>query len=164
MKTPVVILMLFSCPVFAQRGDITIPTSAEITVPASAQLCADHYYANNPGFGTLNYGNDPTRLCGAVIPVEFLSLSASYNNGSVTMLWRTISETNCAGYEVQRSADRAPRGSRLDSFPAMARPRRNSPASMTMSCLLFSAGKERCSTASSRSTTTAQRTSGRSWR
>jgi len=87
----------------AQRGDIIIPTNAEIIVPAGTQLCADRYYANNPGYGTLTYGNDPARLCGAVIPVEFLTLSANYHNGMVAVLWRTITESNCAGFEVQRS-------------------------------------------------------------
>ena len=110
MKTPLIFLacaLIAASTAFAQRGDITIPTGAEITVPALAQLCADRYYANNPGYGTLSYGNDPARICGPVIPVEFLSLSAHHLNGNVTVLWRTVSETNCAGYEVQRSPDKA---------------------------------------------------------
>jgi hypothetical protein len=103
--------MFFACMLivlstaFAQRGDIIIPTGAESTVPRQAQLCADRYYANNPGYGNLQYGNEPTRICGPVIPVEFLSLSACHLDGSVTILWRTVSESNCAGYEVQRSLD-----------------------------------------------------------
>jgi hypothetical protein len=110
MKT---LSIFFACALIAastalaQRGDITIPTGADITVPTKAQLCADRYYANNPGYGTLSYGNDSRRICGAVIPVEFLSLSAYHLNGSVTVLWRTVSESNCAGYEVQRSLDQA---------------------------------------------------------
>ena len=107
MKTIVgaLFLLLLESASHAQRGDITIPTGAEIIVPASSQLCADRYFANNPGYGTLSYGNDPARLCGSVIPVEFLSLSASFHDGRVTVHWRTVSETNCAGYEVQRSDD-----------------------------------------------------------
>ena len=110
MKTTSIFIacaLIAASTLFAQRGDITIPTGAEITVPSGAQLCADRYYANNPGYGTLSYGNDPARICGTIIPVEFLSLSASYHNGSVTVVWRTASETNCAGYEVQRSEDQA---------------------------------------------------------
>lgn len=96
MKT---LSIFFACALIAassalaQRGNIIIPTGADIAVPAGAQLCADRYYANNPGYGTLSYGNDPARICGAVIPVEFLSLSAYHINGSVTVLWRTVSET-----------------------------------------------------------------------
>jgi hypothetical protein len=109
MKTIHLFILLSVLPLMAgmAQRDIIIPTGAIVTVPAGAQLCADRYYANNPGYGTLTYGNDPARLCGAVIPVEFLSLSAGYHNGSVTVSWRTASETNCAGYEVQRSADQS---------------------------------------------------------
>jgi hypothetical protein len=110
MKT---LSILFACALmaastaFAQRGEISVPVGAEISIPTRAQLCADRYFANNPGYGTLSYGSDPARICGSVIPVELLSLSAYHINGSVTVLWRTASETNCAGYEVQRSPDQA---------------------------------------------------------
>ncbi len=108
-KTSIIIacVLLAASTSFAQRGQITIPVGAEISIPTRALLCADRYYANNPGYGTLSYGNDPVRICGSVIPVEFLSLSAYHINGSVTILWRTVAEANCAGYEVQRSLDQA---------------------------------------------------------
>ncbi|MCZ7555139.1 MAG: T9SS type A sorting domain-containing protein [Bacteroidia bacterium] len=99
--------LLAMCTAFAQRGQITIPIGAQISIPTRAQLCADRYYANNPGYGTLSYGNDPARICGSVIPVDFLSLSASHHDGIVTLRWQTASEAHCAGFEVQRSTDQA---------------------------------------------------------
>jgi hypothetical protein len=91
----------------AQR-DVVIPTGAVITIPLNAQMCADRFFANNPGYGTLTLANASCLCTGAVIiPVEFLSIAANYRNGTVLVLWRTASESNCAGYEVQRSTDQS---------------------------------------------------------
>lgn len=100
-------MLIVAATGFAQRGDIIIPTGAEIALPPGTKLCADRYYANNPGYGVLNFGQDATRICGAVIPVAFVSLSAYHLNGKVTVQWRTATEDNCAGYIVQRSLDQA---------------------------------------------------------
>ena len=101
------LLLLSSLALHAQRGTIAIPVSGDITIPAGAQICADTIYANNPGYGTLALANVSCICTGAVvIPVELLSLSASYHEGTVSLVWRTISETNSAAYEVQRTAGR----------------------------------------------------------
>ena len=98
--------MIAAGSTFAQRGDIIIPTSNDITVPAGAQICADRIYANNPGYGTLNLANASCICAGAaIVPVELLSLSASYHAGVVSLVWRTASETNCVAYEVQRESE-----------------------------------------------------------
>lgn len=90
----------------AQRGDIIIPATASVTIPLNAQICADRIFANNPGYGTLSLAN-PNCLCaGAVVlPVELQSFSAVVFTGAVHLQWITASETNCAGFEVQRSRD-----------------------------------------------------------
>ena len=99
------IILLVACTTtHAQLGTISIPTGAEITVPIGAILCADTIFANNPGFGTLTYPNSNAICRAVVIPVELLSLSASYKNNTVALLWKVLHEQNCAGYEVQRAS------------------------------------------------------------
>ncbi len=88
---------------FAQRGDVIVPTNAQVTVPAGAQICADRIFANNPGFGTLSIANASCLCPGmAVVPVELLAFSASTTNGVVLLKWTTAQEVNCHGFEVQR--------------------------------------------------------------
>ena len=43
----------------------------------------------------------------AVLPVELTSFDATYNDGSVAISWTTASETNNAGFDVERSDDNA---------------------------------------------------------
>jgi hypothetical protein len=87
----------------AQRGDIIVPTGAEISVPAGAQICADRIFANNPGYGTLTIANASCLCAGmAIVPVELLALGAVYEHGTVAVAWRSAAERNCAGFEVQR--------------------------------------------------------------
>jgi hypothetical protein len=88
----------------AQRGVLRLPVGAEISIPRDASICADTIFANNPGYGTLTLERS-NGICSTtlVIPVEFLSLTALHRDGSIALFWRTASETNCAGYEVQRA-------------------------------------------------------------
>ncbi|MFA6233053.1 MAG: T9SS type A sorting domain-containing protein [Bacteroidota bacterium] len=109
MKT-LVILLIGLLPfgfAIAQRGDIIIPTGASITVPLNAQICADRFFANNPGYGTLTLA-DPSGLCtGAVItPVELLTFTATFEDGSVLLQWITETEIRNFGFEVQRKTER----------------------------------------------------------
>jgi hypothetical protein len=95
--------LLLPAVLTAQRGDITIPTGATISVPLNAQICADRVFANNPGYGTLSLA-DPSGLCtGAIVtPVELLIFSASLQGGTVRLSWTTAIETRNYGFEVQR--------------------------------------------------------------
>jgi len=98
--------LLLPALLFAQRGDIIIPTGVSISVPLNAQICADRIFANNPGYGTLTLA-DPSGLCaGAVVtPVELLTFSAVPENGIVLLTWTTATETRCYGFEPQRSTE-----------------------------------------------------------
>jgi hypothetical protein len=106
MKTILIFLsaaLLSIAPAVAQRGDIFVPTGAEITVPLGAQICADRIYANNPGWGTLTIANASCLCPGMVIvPVELLAFTAAMENGVVVLRWTTATETNCHGFDVQR--------------------------------------------------------------
>ncbi|MCZ7554877.1 MAG: T9SS type A sorting domain-containing protein [Bacteroidia bacterium] len=107
MKT----IMIFFIALFvvhmanAQRGDMTVATAAQLTVPAGAQICADRIFANNPGYGALTIANANCLCPGmSVVPVELLAFSASADNGIVLLRWTTATELNCHGFEVQKAA------------------------------------------------------------
>ena len=107
MKTTTIVLvcaLIAASAVCAQVGNVSIPTGAEITIPLGATFCADTIFANHPGFGTLTYPNANNICRAVVIPVELLTVSAEYGNGTVALRWTTASERNCAGFEVQRLA------------------------------------------------------------
>jgi hypothetical protein len=95
------LMLLITAPLFGQLGTVSIPTNAQIDIPVGATFCADTIFANNPGFGTLTYPNINNICRAVVIPVELLSLSATYEGGAVTLQWRSTGERNCAGYEIQ---------------------------------------------------------------
>ncbi len=93
----------------AQRGNMVIPSGALIEVPNGAQICADTIFANNPGYGTLTLANSNGLCAGSIIvPVEFLSFSATASGSVVTLHWRTSRESGCAGFEVQRGLENRP--------------------------------------------------------
>jgi hypothetical protein len=97
--------LLFSALVSAQRGNVYIAASSEISIPDGAQLCPDTIFANSAGFGTLTIANNSCICQGAVvIPVELLSFSASLENEVVYLHWSTAGETNNYGFEVERYA------------------------------------------------------------
>ena len=91
----------------AQRGTITIPHGATISVPMNASICADTIFANNPGYGTLTLAH-PSGLCATAIvtPVELLSFSAISHEAAVHLSWTTATETRNLGFEVQRQLAR----------------------------------------------------------
>jgi hypothetical protein len=87
----------------AQQSIVTIPVGSEITIPAGATLCADVFYANNPGYGVLTYP-DANSICRAsVIPVELVRFSAELRDGIVLLIWTTAAEMQNLGFEVQRT-------------------------------------------------------------
>ncbi len=63
---------------------------------------------NNPA-GTATGKIDNIRITvfynNAVLPVDLISFSATKNNKTVTLNWKTANEINMTGYEVQRSTD-----------------------------------------------------------
>ncbi len=46
--------------------------------------------------------NEATAYVPAIIPVELISFSSSINENNVTLNWQTATETNNAGFEIQR--------------------------------------------------------------
>lgn len=87
----------------AQRGTITIPIGASISIPLGAEICADTIFANGAGHGRLNIAN-PSCLCSGIVitPVELLMLSAMLQNGIVQLTWGTATESHNYGFELQR--------------------------------------------------------------
>ena len=46
-----------------------------------------------------------TTVCSAVLPVQFLSFTGTYNNGSVLLNWQIANEINTQSFTVERSTD-----------------------------------------------------------
>lgn len=91
----------------AQRGTISIPPAASMTIPLNAQVCADTIFANGATHGTLTIANASCLCAGVIVtPVELLSFSAMLDGPIVRLQWQTASETNCRGFEVQRSENK----------------------------------------------------------
>lgn len=99
-----VLALLLPSVLPAQQRIVTIPVGSTITVPAGATLCADVFYANNPGYGTLTYPSSNSICRAPVIPVELVRFSAELQEGAVLLTWETATETHNLGFEVQRAA------------------------------------------------------------
>jgi hypothetical protein len=87
---------------FGQQRIVTISTGSEIVVPSGSILCADVFYANNSGFGTLTYASNASICKAAVIPVELMAFTGARLDTTVQLSWTTASERVCAGFDVQR--------------------------------------------------------------
>lgn len=102
------LFLIVPFPLSAQRGNVLIPAGSSVDVPRGASICADTIFANGQGHGTLTLAN-PSGLCAStvVVPVELISLSVSVSDNVVRLFWKTASETNNLGFEVQRSVETA---------------------------------------------------------
>ncbi|MBN8705457.1 MAG: endonuclease [Bacteroidetes bacterium] len=62
---------------------------------------------------TKNLGNlsfDDVKVTGTTLPVELINFTGSFSDGLVTLNWKTASETNNYGWEIQKSALRQAQG------------------------------------------------------
>jgi hypothetical protein len=74
-----------------------ISLQSSTSVPGASMLAEIATIANKPA-NNQSYVFKP-----GVLPVSFASVSVAKNNGSHTVSWQTLNETNNAGFEVQRS-------------------------------------------------------------
>jgi len=97
MKTSIIFMfLLFSLQqIFAQS--LVISSGASIYVPSGADICAGNY--GNITGEILGEGTQ----CGQLpLPVELSSLTALVNNNAVTLNWKTETEINNYGFDVER--------------------------------------------------------------
>ena len=64
----------------------------------------DKICITNSGIAPTGMGKDAENLC-STIPVELISFSANTAGNKIELLWSTATETNNAGFEIQRSID-----------------------------------------------------------
>lgn len=71
----------------------------------TVQRVGSIYFASFPSGGApqVGAGNADAGDCNSILPVEFMSFITETKGKDVTLIWRTSSETNNAGFEVQRS-------------------------------------------------------------
>ncbi|GMU87650.1 MAG: hypothetical protein AMXMBFR48_28910 [Ignavibacteriales bacterium] len=82
----------------AQSGIVTYPIfNAQYSVNAIAML------DNNSGAAAADNGILLRRYYNPFIPVELVSFSAISSSSGITLTWKTATETNNSGFEVQRS-------------------------------------------------------------
>lgn len=81
----------------------TAPDTAGTDTIYSVGLSTNHDYVPDVG-DKWNYGPKfPVTVIGTAVPVEFASFSANIISGGVQLNWSTATETNNAGFEVQRA-------------------------------------------------------------
>ena len=104
-----IMLVLLACVLLpamltAQRGNISVPLGASVSVPYGAEICADTIFANGAGHGSLNLA-DPSCICSGIVitPVELLTFSATLKDGMVLLTWSTETESRNFGFEPQRN-------------------------------------------------------------
>lgn len=95
MKT-ILILIIFSVSVKAQQtSDIIYDASTDIQIDAGANVCADAVYVN----GSFSGGGT---ICGGPLPVTLSSFNAAASKNNVLLSWRTETELNNSGFDVER--------------------------------------------------------------
>ena len=79
------------------QSSIVYETGATIEVTAGADICAD----NITIIGT--YTGDGTK-CNGPLPVELSTFTANISGGVVNLVWKTETEVNNFGFEIERKA------------------------------------------------------------
>jgi hypothetical protein len=95
---PIIILCLFIISLQQLSAQsITIGSGASVYVPAGADICAGTY-----GNITGNIFGEGTQCNNSPVPVELTSFTGSIKNNSVILQWKTATEVNNYGFEVER--------------------------------------------------------------
>ena len=94
-KVLFIILSLFFFNLLYAQSSIVFDAGTHIEVTGAADICADVITIN----GT--YSGDGTQ-CDSPLPVQLVSFLANYFNGNVILNWRTETETNNFGFEIER--------------------------------------------------------------
>ena len=97
MKKIIIIILLIILPKFFHAQTIIIGEGASIYVGVNADICAGSY-----GNITGNIYGEGTQCGQLPLPVELSSLTALVNNNAVTLNWKTETEVNNYGFEVER--------------------------------------------------------------
>ncbi len=96
MKTRItfVIILLVNWYIYSQSS-MVFDSGTHIEVTGSADICADVVTING------SYSGDGT-LCNGPLPVELVLFTANVNNWEVVLNWKTATELNNYGFEIER--------------------------------------------------------------
>lgn len=80
-----------------QYSEIVYQAGASIEVQIGADVCADNIIVNSnyTGWGT---------FCSSALPVTLIEFTHSVSGNNVTLKWKTESELNNSGFDVERKA------------------------------------------------------------
>lgn len=92
-------LVIFAPAILTGQSSIVFDVGTHIDVSAGADICADIITIN----GT--YSGTGTVCFGSVIPVELFSFVATVNGTAISLIWETASESNNAGFSVERQSN-----------------------------------------------------------
>ncbi|MCF6269785.1 MAG: T9SS type A sorting domain-containing protein [Melioribacteraceae bacterium] len=99
MKKTIIFLTIITIPLLLQaQSSVVFDTGTIIDVGTGADISADAITVNGAysGGGTFNSG---------ALPVELVSFSAIHLNNGVELTWRTATEINNYGFDIQRTAN-----------------------------------------------------------
>jgi len=97
MKTIIIIFIALISLQQLSAQSIAIGSGASVYVPAGADICAGTY-----GNITGNIYGEGTQCSNSPVPVELSTFTASVRNNSVTLNWKTETEVNNYGFELER--------------------------------------------------------------
>jgi subtilisin family serine protease len=97
----------FSCPLVSGVSALLLSANPDITPMELREIFRSTSSNNNNPNREYGWGIvDAMEALNLVpVPVELISLSALYSNGSVKLEWVTSTETNNYGFEIQRKTD-----------------------------------------------------------
>lgn len=103
MKKLLIIISIFLINVISAQNQSSIVFSAgtTITVTAPADICANVIIING------NYSGNGTQ-CGSPLPVELVAFTANIVNKTVQIKWKTATELNNLGFEIERFIQKLP--------------------------------------------------------
>ena len=97
MKKIIISFIVLIVAQFISAQSIVIPEGAFIYVPAGADICAG-IYGNISG----NIFGEGTQCSNSPVPVELTLFTGIIKNGCVILSWKTETEVNNYGFEVER--------------------------------------------------------------
>lgn len=90
--------LLYCTYIFSQQSNITYDNSSIIEIQISADVCADVITIN----GSYSGGGS---ICTGALPVTLSLFNASTEKNNVKLFWKTATELNNSGFQVQRKSE-----------------------------------------------------------
>lgn len=90
--------LLYCTYIFSQQSNITYDNGSIIEIQISADVCADVITIN----GSYSGGGS---ICTGALPVTLSLFNASTEKNNVKLFWKTATELNNSGFQVQRRSE-----------------------------------------------------------